>query len=87
MWRMVVYAISGIGHLIVLVLLIREMRKTRKKRKTAEFLIDELKKVEDKPKSLNGFDNAPTVDERLQGEWQHICGKAMQKNDNRNTRR
>lgn len=52
MWRVVVYAISGIAQLIILVLLIREMRKTRKKRKTAEFLIDELKKVDDKPKSL-----------------------------------
>ncbi len=43
MWRMIIYAISGIGQLIILVLMIRETRRVKKlQRRTAE----------DKPKAL-----------------------------------
>ena len=52
MWRMIIYAISGIGQLIILVLLIREMRNNRKMKKIPESLIDKLKVTDDKPKSL-----------------------------------
>lgn len=44
MWRMIAYAIGLIFQIVILILMVKEARKARRMRKTAEYLIDELKK-------------------------------------------